>query len=152
MNAISPELDPIAIDPRPCGLCCLTIDRHERVDTPEGPEFFCADLSPDEMTLLELERRAELIRREEVAAMVEQWERADPRDRWKHTGEPAPPPEVRNGALDPLPRREPEPYPAQSTIDAFWFVIGLADPDRLKEWMRDHPKDAPTLLKLLENK
>ena len=42
---------PIEIDPRPCGLCGLTINRHEMVDDGEGPDFFCADLSPDEMTL-----------------------------------------------------------------------------------------------------
>ena len=72
MNAIIPhdqiELDPIEIDPRPCGLCGCTIDQHERVDTPEGPEFFCF---PDD-------------------DIVTRWELADPRDRWKHTGEPPP--------------------------------------------------------------
>ena len=70
MNAVGAgqvELDPIEIDPRPCGECGLTIDRHRRVDTPEGPEFFCADLSLDEMTLDELERRAELRRQEDIA-------------------------------------------------------------------------------------
>jgi RecA-family ATPase len=35
------EPDSIEIDPRPCGQCGLTIDQHRRVDTPEGPEFFC---------------------------------------------------------------------------------------------------------------
>jgi RecA-family ATPase len=44
MNAVGAgqiELDPIEIDPRPCGLCGLTIDRHIQIDTPEGPEFEC---------------------------------------------------------------------------------------------------------------
>ena len=39
----------------------------------------------------------------------------------------------------------------QSTIDAFWYVVGLDDPDRLKAWLADRPKDAPLLLNLLEN-
>jgi len=43
------------------------------------------------MTLAELERRAELTREIEIAAMVRQMELDDPRDRWKHTGEPPPP-------------------------------------------------------------
>src|SRR6267378_6070275 len=92
------EIDPapIEIDPRPCELCGLTIDRHQMVDLGEGPLFYCPDLSPDEMTLPELERRAELRAREEIAAMVELWERADPRDCLKHTGKPSPPTEVRN--------------------------------------------------------
>jgi hypothetical protein len=41
---------------------------------------------------------------------------------------------------------------AKSTIDAFWSVVSLNDPDRLKAWLRQHPGDAPTLLKLLESK
>jgi hypothetical protein len=31
------------IDPNSCKSCGLTIDQHRRVDTPEGPEFFCYD-------------------------------------------------------------------------------------------------------------
>ena len=136
MNAISPgqfELDPIEIDPRPCGLCGLTIDRHEQVDTPEGSEFFCADL--DEMALAELERRAELIRQLEVAAIFARLEAADDPSK----------------RLQRAPRAEPY-RPAKSTIAAFWYVVSLNDPERLKGWMRNHPKDAPALLKLLESK
>src|SRR5450631_4117228 len=93
---IEREPDPIEMDPRPCGLCGLTIDRHERDDTPEGPLFFCADLSPDEMTLPELERRAELRRQEDIAALLARWEALP--------------------AHNP-PRREPEPYrPSASTV------------------------------------
>ena len=58
------EPEPLEIDPRPCGLCGLTIDRHERVDAPEGPEFFCVDLSPDEMTLDELQREYTTLRQQ----------------------------------------------------------------------------------------
>lgn len=94
-----------------------------------APLFFCVDIDPDELTLIELERRNVLRFREEVAAIL--------------AAMPDCPPIV--------PRSEPEPYrPAQSTVDAFWYVASLADPERLKAWLLDHPKDAPKLLKLLE--
>jgi hypothetical protein len=50
---------------------------------------------------------------------------------------------------------EPRPRPYQtppSTIDAFKYLVRLRDPERLKAWLADRPQDAPTLLKLLENK
>ncbi len=71
------EPDPIEIDPRPCDLCGCTIDRHHRVDMEEGPEFFCINFAPDELTLEELERRAELRRQEEVAAIMARLEAMD---------------------------------------------------------------------------
>jgi hypothetical protein len=135
-SSISPgrEPDPIEIDPRPCELCGLTIDRHEMVDDGEGPLFFCIDFLPDEMTLPELERRAELRRQEEAAAILARWDAMD-------------------GPAECLPPRKPEPYrPAPSTVDAFWFVVGLRDPERFKAWLADRPKDAPFLLQLLETK
>jgi hypothetical protein len=122
----------LAIDPRPCTLCGLTIDRHDMIDHGEGPEYFCPDLCPDEMTLPELARRAELRRQENIAAILARWETLP--------------------AYDPPPSR-PEPYrPAASTVDAFWFVVGLRDPERFKAWLADRPKDAPFLLQLLETK
>jgi hypothetical protein len=125
---------PIEIDPRPCGLCGLTINRHEMVDDGEGPDFFCADLSPDEMTLLELERRAELIRQLEVAEILARMD-------------------AMQGPADPPAPREPPPgRPAQSTVDAFWYVVSLRDPKRFKTWLAARPDDAPFLLKLLESK
>jgi hypothetical protein len=137
MNAIRPsriEFDPLEIDPRPCELCGLTIDRHEMIDHGDGPEFFCADVLPDDMTLPELERRAELIRQVEVAAIVARMD-------------------AMNGPYQCPPPREPEPYrPAASTVDAFWYVVSLRDPERFKAWLADRPKDAPFLLKLLETK
>ena len=36
--------DPFEIDPNSCKSCGLTIDRHRRVDTPDGPEFFCEEI------------------------------------------------------------------------------------------------------------
>jgi hypothetical protein len=127
------ELDPIEIDPRPCDLCGCTIDRHYRVDTHEGPEFFCVDFAPDELTLDELERRAELRRQEEVAAIMARLEAMD----------------------DPSkrlpPRLAPEPYhPAQSTVAAFRYLTAAGDVTRLRAWLADRPKDAPHLLALLE--
>jgi hypothetical protein len=133
MNAI--QIMPIEIDPRRCELCGLTIDRHEMVDDGEGPQFYCADIDPAEMTLEELERRAELRRQEEVAAIVARWESRDCNTDVR--------PHVKTS----------EPYrPAQSTVEAFWFVVSLSDGKRFKEWLADRPKDAPFLLQLLENK
>jgi hypothetical protein len=129
------EPDPINLDPRPCEFCGLTIDRHDMVDHGEGPEFYCADVSPDDMTLDELERRAELRRQEEVAAIFARLEAMD----------------------DPSkrlpPRAEPKPYcPAASTVSAFWFMVGLSDPKRLAAWLDAHPNDEIFLLNLLESK
>jgi AAA domain len=66
------EPDPIEIDPRPCGECGRTIDQHRRVDTPEGPEFFCVKVPAptDDIDTDELERLAELRRQQEVADIV----------------------------------------------------------------------------------
>jgi hypothetical protein len=114
---------PAEIDPGPCQLCGCTIDRHE------GPELFCDDL----------EREIYL----SACALVREWEMDDPRDRWRHTGEPRPDPIVS--------LRRPEPYhPWQSTVDAFRLLTAAGDLGRLREWLADRPKDAPYLLSLLE--
>lgn len=132
MNAISSGQ--LEIDPRACQLCGLTIDRHEMVDDGEGPLFFCSDLSPDEMTLLELQRRAELRRQEGIAAILARME-------------------AMQGPAEQPPPRAPAPYrPAQSTVDAFWYVAGLDDADYLKRWLAQHPRDLETLQKLWEAK
>ena len=129
--SIELEPDPIEIDPRPCELCGCTIDQHRRIDTPEGPDFFCDDVEREIML-----RAADLVR---------QWEFADSRDRWRHIGERPPPPAIEGPAAKPY--RTP-----QSTIDAFWYVVHLDDADRLEAWLLAHSKDAPTLLKMLETK
>jgi hypothetical protein len=131
--SISPgrKPEPMLIDPRPCDLCGLTIDRHEMVDHGEGPEFFCADLSPDEMTLPELERRAELRRQEDIAGIFARLEA------------------INGPAI--VPRAEPEPYrPAASTVEAFRYLVAAGDVGHLKGWLADRPKDASLLLALLE--
>jgi hypothetical protein len=128
-NGRRPTLD--KPDPWPCELCGCTIDRHERVDTQNGPEFYCDDV----------ERQIYL----DASALVKRWEMADPRDRWRHSGEP--PPEASD-----IPTTERQPYRTpQSVVDAFFYLVGLGDADRLAGWLRDHPKDVPTLLKLLES-
>jgi len=125
------EPDPIEIDPRPCGLCGRTIDQHECVDDGEGPEFYCF---PDDDILT-------------------RWELADVRDARRHTGEPAPQASARNSDITPSPTSAPAHYRTpQATRDAFWFVVNLCDPARLKAWLADHPRDARHLLKLLEGK
>jgi hypothetical protein len=129
------ELDPISIDPRPCEWCGLTIDEHLMVDDGDGPEFFCQEIHPH------------------TADLVRQWEMQDPRDAWRHTGETPPPVVFRNadfaGAAPPS--RQHYRTPA-ATVNAFWHVVSLCNPEYLKAWLADHPRDRPYLLKLLENK
>jgi hypothetical protein len=126
------EPAPINIDPGPCQLCGRTIDEHFRIDTFEGSIFLCENGADD---------------------LVCQWELADPRDRWKHTGEPPPTAAVRNSDISARPADKPQPYRTpQATVDAFWFVVSLCDPERLKSWLSDHPQDEPFLLKLLKGK
>jgi hypothetical protein len=79
-----------------------------------------------------------------AADLIAQWERADPRDCWRHTGE-QPPRIVAPAPAAAQPYRTP-----QATRDTFWYVVGLADPEKFKAWLADHPKDARFLIKLLE--
>jgi hypothetical protein len=146
MNApvVITEFDPLEIDPRPCEWCGLSIDRHVMVDDGEGPEHHCPD--PDGLTLDELERRAELVRQIEVAAIVRDMELNDPRDRWRHTGEPRP-----HAEEIPLAPRRPYCTP-QSTVDAFWYVVRLDNAEYMRTWLAQHPLDAPFLLKIWERK
>jgi hypothetical protein len=77
--------------------------------------------------------------------IVRQWEMADPRDRWRHTGEPPPEPKIEPSA--------PKPYrPPQATVDAFWFVVRLDDPEYLARWLAQHPADAPHLHEIWERR
>ncbi|SHH16788.1 hypothetical protein [Bradyrhizobium erythrophlei] len=121
------EPEPIEIDPRPCELCGRTIDQHECVDQGEGPEFHCF---PDD-------------------DIVAQWELADPRDAWRHTGEVPPAADVRNSDISARPAKAPQYRTPQSTVDAFRLVAGR-DVAHLRAWLGNRPKDAPYLLSLLE--
>jgi len=131
------ELEPhaIEIDPRECEHCGLAIDQHFRVDTFEGPEFFCQDLE----VLIHL-RAADLVR---------QWECDDSRDSWRHTGEKRPPDAVRNSEI----KQKPPSYATpQATIDAFLFVARNHDADYVARWLENHPQDVEILTKLWRTK
>ena len=81
-----------------------------------------------------------------AADLIAQWERADPRDAWRHPGEQPP------RAIGPAPTAT-QPYRTpQSTVDAFWYVVRLDDPQHLTRWLAQHPLDAPALCKLWEDK
>ena len=125
---INPDL--LEIDPRPCERCGHTIDQHECVETGEGPEFFCF---PDDDT-------------------VTCWELADPRDAWRHTGEPPAPASVRNSDITAASTRPDYYRTPQSTADAFFYVVSLDDPARLAGWLADHPRDERYLQKIWEQK
>jgi hypothetical protein len=125
----------IAIDPRTCMLCGFTIDRHDMVDDGDGPLFFCAEIDPENLTLPELECRAELLRQEEVAVILARLEAAD---------DPSKRPPL-------VPRAEPYRTP-QSTEAAFKYVCSLNDADYLARWLANHPADAPELFKIWKGK
>jgi hypothetical protein len=108
--------DPIEIDPRSCDLCGCTIDDLEEVI------YLRAD------------------------DLIAEWERADPRDCWRHTGEQAPRP------VEPA-RASTQPYRTpQSTIDAFFLILRRGDQDYLTRWLAQHPLDALNLHRLWEAK
>jgi hypothetical protein len=74
------------------------------------------------------------------------WEMADPRDRWKWTGEASPP-------LVPDDKPAAKPYRTpQSTIDAFLYWIVRQDAKTQARWLAERPKDASYLQTLLEAK
>jgi hypothetical protein len=115
---------PIEIDPRPCELCGRTVDQHECFDDGEGPEFFCY---PE-------------------GDLVTQWELADPRDRWKHTGEP--PPDI---GIPMTIAKQPYRTP-QSTVDAFFYMLKTKDAAGIAAWLAAHPRDERHLQKIWERK
>jgi hypothetical protein len=113
-----------------------------------GEAIAAASLVPelDEPDLAELDEAMEIEIALRTAEMVRDFELADDRDKWRHTGE-------RRPAVRPEPSPRREPYaPPQSTVDAFLYVTALDDVARLKAWLDDHRRDAPILLKLLEAK
>jgi hypothetical protein len=122
---------PIEVEPRPCELCGLTIDRHLEVDDGDGPLFFCAEIDPENLTLPELERRAELRRQEDIAVILAAMSDCPP--------------------MVPADKPPARYQPAASTVDAFRLVAAGGDVGRLKAWLADRPKDAPFLLALLES-
>jgi hypothetical protein len=88
-----------------------------------------------------------------VSPMLVQWEMADPRDRWRYTGELPPPENVRNGDISGKPAKALQPYhPPKATRQAFWHVVRSADRKALNNWLAHHPADAPFLLKIWKEK
>jgi hypothetical protein len=76
-----------------------------------------------------------------AAQIVRQWEIADARDRWQHTGELPPAPKAA-----PTAAARPIRLPS-STVEAFKHVVNLGAPETLSKWLRDHFDVAPALLK-----
>jgi hypothetical protein len=122
-DAVELESDPIEIDPPTCEQCGCVIEDLE--------------------ALIYLR----------AADLVAQWERADPRDAWRLTGDPAPPASVRNSDISANPANAPRPYRTpQATIDAFLYVARNHDVDYVARWLENHPQDVATLTKLWEAK
>jgi hypothetical protein len=76
-----------------------------------------------------------------AAQIVRQWEIADARDRWQHTGELPPAPAAIPNAVV---RSRGVPT---STIEAFKYIVSVGNPDHLAKWLRDHSGVAAALLK-----
>ena len=75
-----------------------------------------------------------------AAQIVRQWEMADLRDRWKHTGEPP------SATTEVAPAAARSYRPPSSVVEAFRYVVRLGDPERLSAWLRDHSDVASALL------
>ena len=75
--------------------------------------------------------------------IIKRWEYEDRRRPARTDGDPM----SNILTFRPRPYRTPE-----ATIDAFWYLVRLNDPDRLKAWLAARPKDAPTLLELYEGR
>ena len=150
---LEPEL--IEINPRPC-VCGHAMGQHRRVDTTEGPEFYCIDTRLCEhcARTIDQHQRVDTERGPEFYCyydndIVTCWELADPRDAWRHAGEV--PPKNCSPSEPFFFRKRPYSTP-KSTIDAFWHVCRLGDTDHLARWLEQHPRDVAFLQKLWEAK
>jgi hypothetical protein len=76
---------------------------------------------------------------------VTQMEMADPRDRWRHTGELPP-------AAAPESPSKKEYRTPQGTIDAFFGWVVRQDQAYQSRWLAEHPRDEAYLRKLWEDK
>jgi hypothetical protein len=81
-----------------------------------------------------------------AADLVTQWELADARDAWQHTGA-----KRRRPTPAPTPRSQAYATP-QSVIDAFLHVARNHDADYVAKWLAKHPEDIATLTKHWEAK
>jgi hypothetical protein len=97
-------------------------------------EAFGADTAQLESTVNDILRRMEM---------------QDSRDSWRHTGEAPPPASVRNSDINGPPEAKPKPNKTpDATIAAFRHLLSLDDPEALKKWLADHPRDASFLKQL----
>jgi hypothetical protein len=76
---------------------------------------------------------------------VARLEMADPRDRWKHTGE------LPSSFIAEPPLKNEYRTP-QATLDAFFGWIVRQDEATQAHWLAEHPKDAPLIRKLWREK
>src|SRR5581483_5827766 len=115
-----------------------------------------SELDEEQPTEAELAVEYDVVEREiflGAADLVRRWEMADPRDRWRHSGEPPLPDGVRNGDIAGRQVNIRQPYhPPKATRQAFWFVVQSADRKALNDWLARHPADAPFLLKIWKEK
>lgn len=82
-----------------------------------------------------------------AARIIQKWEMADSRDRWRHTGELPPSP---SETFAPAPKSKYQP--PQATVDAFFHVARNESAEFLAAWFAERPLDAPFLLDLAEAK
>jgi hypothetical protein len=123
MNSASPaRREPEPIEVEPCELCGSTIE--------------------------DLEALVYL----RAADLIEQWEFADPRDAWRRSGEPPPSATIRNSDIAEKPTSAPRYRTPEATQQAFWYVASLDNPEYLKRWLAEHPRDVTALQKLWEAK
>jgi len=101
-------------------------------------DIVAAEIAAEFMTELEPD-----LPNDYALCLVREWELSDERDRWKWTGEMPP-------ALPVAPPERATYRTPQSTIDAFVFVLGTGDVERLSAWLALHPADAPHLLRFYE--
>jgi len=152
MNAISPELHPIEIDPRDCEVCGLKIHDHHMIDDGDGQQHFCISEVYERIAAGKARGAATArpfylgwnsgidfalhhVAGEEISEIMS-----------TIMVEPEAVPSV-------IPKLTPEPYRTlQVTIDAFWFVALNHDDVYLAAWLKRHPADAAFLIRLWEAK
>lgn len=125
-------------DPQICGHCGLTIDGHNRVDTPDGPEYFCQNEAG------KLQRLAALRRQQEVAEIVERM--STPSDLNSSADGPPPHTEIPESAnAEPVGdggpdqgqfrvERQPPPPPLTLVSPPAWRDVPLAP----MRWLATH--------------
>jgi hypothetical protein len=136
-DAAERERDPIEIDPNPCEHCGRLIDEHECRDLGEGPEWFCY---PDDRTADDDGPCPTCGTMQIADRELHEWT-----NRWVKRAE-----DRRN--IIPLPACRQGYRTAQSLVAEFFLMVRLGDAEKLRAWLRDHPRDAAFLLKLWRDK